>query len=458
MRMFLSSDDRWGDYLVQYNRHRNLPAARQFPRLNNLVNFDCVGFRFTPIVLRNFNPKLRSLRLGWNANCLFPFDAFPCLEHLFIYVILPDIPKEKSNSGWPRIHPSLATLSIIDNMGWFDKYICAVATFPNLRAFHLLTNRVDPRMWGFIAAHRNLLEVNLPRAFVSFPDLFQLAKGGRKTIPSLLDPSSALGPADHTDFLMWNDLQLASFAFVRAAQKPSENPTDPVASHILTEFSLQTSPSDVSTLFIQEIGGLSKFPLLADCTRLSLVISRVDEIDPDMESMESMMTALGENLTKFKKLRYFYLACTFPDYDPPPMRGDEPLDCETYLEECVHEYGVEWVEDLRREAITWGWDCQDDACAMKLWEAQHEMKMTSLVRCLAEACATLETFEFSLRSPGFDSTELSMGLCSHPPLWRWSIWRNPDRSVRLVSGYLTWNGHPQHPSSYLGEQFKKYKN
>ncbi|KAJ6627175.1 hypothetical protein B0H10DRAFT_424018 [Mycena sp. CBHHK59/15] len=49
------------------------------------------------------------------------------------------------------------------------------------------------------------------------------------------------------------------------------------------------------------------------------------------------------------------------------------------------------------------------------------------------------------------------GYSANPPLWRWEIHRDAVGAVRLVSGHLTWNGHINHPPTFLGDQFEKHK-
>lgn len=145
--------------------------------------------------------------------------------------------------------------------------------------------------------------------------------------------------------------------------------------------------------------------------------------------------------------------------DGPPMFDDHALDFRTWCKEQLDDsWWSEAHEDFREYFVDYGLDCHDDACAMKLWEADHATTMHPWVRGLANACMTLEVFEWSMRDSWFDAGQLSMGLRPHPPLWRWDIYRNSSGGVRAVSGHLTWNGHPNHPSSSLGEQFKKYKN
>ncbi|KAJ6604407.1 hypothetical protein DFH09DRAFT_1269909 [Mycena vulgaris] len=197
---------------------------------------------------------------------------------------------------------------------------------------------------------------------------------------------------------------------------------------------------------LEGIGALGEVPLLADCTRLSLVISdsNSDE-DPDMEDIRSIMTVLGDSLARWRSLRYLFLGCTYPDhYGSLPMRKGKPLDCKTYFEDA-ESVSLDWAEELRQEAIDFhGLESHGDACAMELWKELHEYEEMWVGR-LAWACTTLEVIEWSMQERGFDADGLSLGRCPHPPLWRWKVHREPDGAARLVSGQLTWNGHPNHP-------------
>ncbi|KAJ7462622.1 hypothetical protein B0H11DRAFT_88341 [Mycena galericulata] len=176
------TNDRWHEY--DYCPTPYLPAAAQFPKLKNLVIFNCIGFCFEPrelaCVFGVSNATLRSLRLGWDASCLFPFQAFPILESLFIYVFVRD-PRRRKLPPSRRIFPSLVTLSIIDNVMWFETTICGVAAFPNLRTLHLLPNshKRHGHIFGFISDHPSLLDVNIHRILVNFPSFIKLAKRDR---------------------------------------------------------------------------------------------------------------------------------------------------------------------------------------------------------------------------------------------------------------------------------------
>ncbi|KAJ7835305.1 hypothetical protein B0H13DRAFT_2108469 [Mycena leptocephala] len=417
----------------------SLPAGRQFTGLHNLVNFDCVGFCFKPTQLAEVfgasNPRLRSLRLGWNPAHVFPFELFPALERLFVFIYTGfgyDTQLALGSSGH-RIFPSLTTLSIMDNMGWFETMICGQVIFPNLRAFHLLPNSTSrySRLFGFICDSPALLEDwnthspmkpdRLPRA--DFPSLSRM---------------------DHPDFAIWNGLELAGFSFARSAQL--ENLVAPTSPHKLIKLSLETSPYKYNSdpLWLQNIGGLGEFPLFADCTKLSLVIP--DATDGELEDPEldnPTDDASSEDLSP-----------ALPSVDMRlPIQDNYALDFQTYCEREFDDRAS--IEEFRQTFIDLGLECRDDNCAMQLWKATNEKAMAVQVRDLASACMTLEVFEWSMRARDFDSFELSLGLCAHPPLWCWDIHRNSDGGVESVSGRLTWNGLANHPSSCLDEQFKK---
>ncbi|KAJ7706439.1 hypothetical protein B0H17DRAFT_1037215 [Mycena rosella] len=275
--------------------------------------------------------------------------------------------------------------------------------------------------------------------YLNFPEFIDLAKGERK--PSWHTrrqrphrPLQIPDPEYDPDFVRWTGVELAGFSFVRAGrEEPANAPT-----HI------QTSP-DHDPLFLKDVGALGEVPLLSDCIRLSLVISDANnDEDPDMETVDLIKNVLGEGLMHWSNLRHLYLGCTFPAWDdPPPMRDGKALDCKTYFEECESDYGLDWVEEIRQDAEDQGYDYRDDACAMELWVEQTSYS-EALVRCFARACRTLELFEWSM--PDFNADGLIRGLCTYPPLGRWKIYRDPDGSVRTISGQVTWNGHPNHPS------------
>ncbi|KAJ7042491.1 hypothetical protein C8F04DRAFT_79562 [Mycena alexandri] len=436
-----------------------LPAGLDFARLDNLVHFDCTGFCFQPDELQDLlgvsNSIILSLRLGWRMSHFFPFKSFPSLKHLFIYNA-PFMIYENRVISEPGVFPSLTTLSIMDNMRWFETNICGGATFPNLRAFHILSSPPPHHLFRFISDHPTLLEVNLPRSFVHFPSFIRLARGDGKD-----DLQLDLGRADHPDFDVWNDLYLASFSFVRETQTSTLKAVEPVH-HILSELSLETSTVS-GPLSLHDIGGLGEFPLFAACTRLSLVLSNLgDEFDdPDSATVVSLVSVLGTSLTRWKNLRQLYFACTFPaawdvvyDDDDADIaflpEGDTPLEFKIYSE-------LQDPENFQQKLHDLGLDFDDDSCSLQLWKATKEKEMAVLVRQLAGYCATLEVFEWSIRAQDFDSMELSLGLCPHPPLWRWDIHRTCDGEVESLSQRLTWNGHPDHPSSCLDEQFKIFE-
>ncbi|KAJ7786056.1 hypothetical protein B0H16DRAFT_1489021 [Mycena metata] len=441
------TDSRWEGL------NSTLPPGLNFARLNNLVHFDCTGFCFQPHALQNLlgvsNSVILSLRLGWRMSNFFPFKSFPSLKHLFIYNT-PVMIYEDPVTCEPGVFPSLTTLSIMDNMRWFETHIYGSATFPNLRAFHILSSSSD-NLFRFISDHPTLLEVNLPRCSVYFPSFIRLAKD---------DLTLDLSRTDHPDFDVWNELYLAGFSFVREGTS-SVKAVKPVH-HILSELSLETAKFS-GPLSLHDIGGLGGFPLFVACTRLSLVLSDLEDVfeDPDSATVVSLVSVLGTSLARWKNLRHLYFACTFPDawdvdYDDDNEdivllpEGDNPSDFKTYSE-------LQDPENFRQKLHDLGLEFDDEFCSLQLWRTAKEKEMAALVRELARGCATLEVFEWSIRAEDFDSTELSLGICPHPPLWRWDIHRTCDGEVESLSQRLTWNGHPDHPSSCLDEQFKLFE-
>ncbi|KAJ7139879.1 hypothetical protein C8R44DRAFT_316628 [Mycena epipterygia] len=459
-----------------------LPSAFDFVRLQNLVDFDCLGFCFEPRELTEVfgvsNPTLRSLRLSWAGSCAFPFHAFPSLENLFIRAI----PRTFVDFDVPclRIFPSLTTFLILDTDMWFETEICGCMTFPHLRAFYMVPDysNCDTRILDFISDHPTLLDVNIPKMYIDFPDFIQLVKGGRNIkwhtpSESFLEEDSSsveslrLAPTYDPEFAKWNDSKLSGFAFVRASRKQPENTADPLPPHKLTELSIVTS-SAMGNFRLADLGELGRLSLFADCTRLSIIL--VDPLDggdtdPELNTVESIIAVLQDSLPKWEHLRHFYLGCRFPFlwddiFDGNgllPMRGGKPFDLKTYCD--TFGFSTEKIQKIQQNVIDLGFECSDDTCIMQLWEAMYEEEMAGCVRSLAWACMTLEVFEWSMRDPGFDAGDLIRGCCAPPPLWRWDIHRNPlNGGVRLVSGHATWNGHPNHLPSSLGEQFRKYKN
>ncbi|KAJ7169636.1 hypothetical protein C8R46DRAFT_1089458 [Mycena filopes] len=282
------------------------PPGLHFSDLQNLVHFDFLGFPFCPKRLLEMfgpsRPKIRSLTLGWSSDHVFPFEVFPSLENLSLLINpgQPPLACEPLSCGSPPIvFPTLTTLSIIDNMLWFDSKICGRATFPNLRAFYLRPHSKfrHKRLFGFISDHPTLLDVSIPELYVGFPDLVKLARGERNSswnVELPVDPNRlarievpALSAVDHIDFAKWNGLEVSSFSFVRAAHAV------PPILHNLAQLTLETSP-DGASFFLKDIGGLGEFPLLAECTRLSLVISEsANEEDLDAESLMSIIVNLA---------------------------------------------------------------------------------------------------------------------------------------------------------------------
>jgi hypothetical protein len=193
--------------------------------------------------------------------------------------------------------------------------------------------------------------------------------------------------------------------------------------------------------------------------------------------MSMIKRNLGQGFSKWKNLRYLYLECTFPrDWDtnvkstfPSPYWIDDlrrplryALEFKLYYDEHF-DCDFDDYEEYRQFFIDCGLECHEDTCLMQLWKETHENAMAFCVRHLASNCITLEVFEWRMRPQEFgtdeDDEELfdtaDIGTYSHP-LWRWNIHRRSDGSMRMVSGYLTWNGQPNHPPS-PGDRFKKYK-
>jgi hypothetical protein len=247
--------------------------------------------------------------LGWNPAHVFPFELFPALERLFVFIYTDfgyDTQLALGSSG-RRIFPSLTTLSIMDNMAWFETKICGQVIFPNLRAFHLLPNSTSrySRLFGFICDSPALLEVNIAALLIDFPSFVRLARGDRNRdwdthspmksdrLPRADFPS--LSRMDHPDFATWNGLELAGFSFARSAQP--ENLVAPTSPHKLIKLGLEMSPYNYNSdpLWLQNIGGLGEFPLFADCTKLSLVIPDATDgelEDPELDSVVSIVVCL----------------------------------------------------------------------------------------------------------------------------------------------------------------------
>ncbi|KAJ6574856.1 hypothetical protein B0H19DRAFT_616258 [Mycena capillaripes] len=192
-----------------FYKGRRFPARLDFPSLHNLVNFDCAGFSFEPRQLEQVfgvsNPRLQSLRLRWSAAHHFPFENFPSLQHLFVYIFF-DVDLPEPSRPFPLVFPSLITLSVMTNMGWFSSKIEGQVIFPNLSAFHLLPNSSSSDL-GFIYDNPTLREVSVSPVTVDFPSFVRLA---------------SLNHMEHPD--SWNDLALNGFSFLRAAQQEHADP------------------------------------------------------------------------------------------------------------------------------------------------------------------------------------------------------------------------------------------
>lgn len=182
----------------------------------------------------------------------------------------------------------------MDNMNWFKAHICGgAAAFPNLRTFHVLSSSSPDNFFRFISDHPTLLEVNLPRCPVHFPDFIRLARGDGKD-----DHRLDFSRADHPDFDVWNELYLAGFSFVREDQTSSVTAVEP-AHHILTELSLETANLS-GPLFLRDIGGLGEFPPFVACIRLSLVLSDLGDVfeDPDSATVVSLVVSISQLVLK----------------------------------------------------------------------------------------------------------------------------------------------------------------
>ncbi|KAF7339902.1 hypothetical protein MVEN_01907500 [Mycena venus] len=302
--------------------------------------------------------------------------------------------------------------------------------------FHFQSNLHRSQIQSFVYDHPTLLEVDIPKIIIGFPDFVKLARGDGIWNP--LTDIPGVKTTDHEDLARWNSLELAGFSFFRVA--PPENHVDPILPRKLMELSMETS-SD-STLSTQDIGTLAEFPLFADCTKLSLIIHSLSD-DP-----EFTISSLAESLARWKNLRYLHLSCfeLFPSLELP-MEDDRPLDFRTYYREFLIDFGD--VDYWRASIIESDFTFKDDACAMEFWKEWHEEDMFFCVRQLASACPTLEEFGWSILS--YSDAD---GHSPCPPLWRCKIHRHPDGAVRAVSDTLTWNGHLNHPPS-RDERFGK---
>ncbi|KAK7064473.1 hypothetical protein R3P38DRAFT_2824744 [Favolaschia claudopus] len=432
-----------------------LPLADFTPLYNlKLVNFHCATYCFEPKELVKMfgacNSRLRSLKLGWDGAHIFPFDGFPSLEHLSLFVVpsLRDCDRVRRET----VAPSLKTF-FVDNLWWFVTTVYGEITFPNLRAFSLQELDLPHfELFDFISVHPSLLEVDLPNTDISFPDFVGLAQGERKDFfsrapcPSLAD-IQGFSALSLSALARLDGLTLSGFFFTRS--RHLENCTHPILPHRLTELGIQTSLD--STLLLEDVGLLGGFPLFSECTKLSLVISSAEE-DPSFATDSTTFAALGRSLAKWKKLRHLHLSCAFPtDFVLPVDENGHIRNFENYCHtELVH---LQCVEEFRQDCIDCELEYKDEDCVIQFWREMHEWEMRYCLRDIVPACPALEVFEWSMHSE-FDDTQDPEW---HPPLWRSRIHRNSDGSARVISSQLTWNGHPNHPLSMRDKRFNRYR-
>ncbi|KAJ6627178.1 hypothetical protein B0H10DRAFT_423815 [Mycena sp. CBHHK59/15] len=218
-----------------------LPEAERIAQLCNLTNFDCLGFCFDPDVLEvtfgTVNTRLQSFRLGWDDGSAFPFEAFPSLESLHIYVI-PHSFNGSERQLCASQSPSLTALSVIDaDAAWFEQNICGRVTFPNLRVLNILPSGFSyDAILIFISEHPTLTAVNIPRIYIPFPEFVTLVKGERHSTRSDDSGIRTRAPPDDPAFHEWSEVELASFAFVCESEKRPQSP-----SRIVTELSIESS-------------------------------------------------------------------------------------------------------------------------------------------------------------------------------------------------------------------------
>lgn len=205
-----------------------------------------------------------------------------------------------------------------------------------------------------------------------------------------------------------------------------------------------------------------------------------------------MQKTIAERVRELKSLRKLAMSWTIPDewtWDgphphplvsdenflqldavvPPTERCADPADSDRDEDEddnwvgkghslddlrvlYVDEYVDSLIDELRAfhgNTV----DTGDDSLYVRTWEAFNEPRVAKAVRLIAEACSTLEQIDWY--PTGMDSM-------AETTRWRWTVHRNADGGVRLVSGNLTWKGCTRDPSAamhiLLGEELEYEEN
>lgn len=98
-------------------------------------------------------------------------------------------------------------------------------------------------------------------------------------------------------------------------------------------------------------------------------------------------------------------------------------------------------------------DYTDDTLLMRAWETRHYHRVARHVRTIAEACPSLEEFEWYLID---DKQECETYMAVR---WMWRVRRDRMGQIKLVSGELAWTNcmHGDPPRFYMlvGEELRR---
>ncbi|KAK7064467.1 hypothetical protein R3P38DRAFT_3165496 [Favolaschia claudopus] len=346
----------------------------------------------------------------------------------------------------PLIAPSLKTLCS-NSLDWLTTMVYRKVTFPMLRTLYLEASGTSwpfltDEFLNFVTAQPTLLEVNIPRTFSPFAYCMQLARGELSS-PFTLQDLPGFSDVDPASIFRLSQLMMLGFAFTRASQKISDTDSDFVLPQKLTAFCLEPAPESI--LLLEDIENLGGIPFFADCTKLSVVLSNPDE-DPFLDPDTFSPLILRKCFAKWKNLRYLRLGTILPNAFELPIQNGRSLDFKSY---CKLQNDEDWEDEFRERCLHSGIECMDESCGMEVWAGVHEYDMAQYARAIASVCSALKVFEWSL----YDNESDFEAVEWYPPCWKWDILRNPDGTVRMVSGHLTWKGHVNYPPD---DRFTRY--
>ncbi|KAF7332327.1 hypothetical protein MKEN_00114400 [Mycena kentingensis (nom. inval.)] len=395
-----------------------------------------VGLRTLDVATRTFCPRLVQgalgpiaarlvhLSIGWNAATPFPFAVFPALVFLRVHIRDRHWRVGRLSGRYlPHSIDSLTHLHVVDDQGWFPRFVRQRYVFPNLQVFRYRTaptSRSYDVAFDFVCAHTSLRIVEMQDVDISFEGFCGLA-----CRPSAGHWSAPTG-GDRTVIL---DCMLDAFAY-------RLDDAGIVTDVSLTFHGGRTSAPQV--LDDQDIDSIPAF--LPACKRLDLTF-----VGKNTLFLEHLFV---QRFRPYACLEHLELTCAVPwcDYEFLTELFDwDPLD--DFAEESFLEHARELYDDE---------DIMLDTLAdrMNIWRDAACEEVRWYVEQLASNVPTLKTFVWTLARRDLLLDVVEEGELD-APFWRWTIARS-ETAVSAVSSSFTWRGHISHEprSSRLSRRFE----